>query len=1289
MAGQSDGSIIIDTELNTDGLKAGSSELLSAMKSLTDEVKKLGTLLKETFSKPLTPEVNTSDAEQRVAALEEQVRELQSLIDEANNGQSQQAAPGANLGDTVQRASSLQKQIEAVNASVEKLEPTFQRAMSGSASAMTTFDGRATALENKIAELREQLEAAGRQKIPTEDYQWLTTEIGKADKELERLIDRQAKMREMGVKENSRQWQSLQYDIDLARQKLETYKYDLQGLEYSGKAFVSGADTSQYQQLEATLSEASNRLAEMRSDTQQSASLMSRFAAAARRASENVGATARKVGGALVSALKAAGNSFLRIVSGGKSANRQLTSLISNAKKFALSMLGARGVYALLRKAVSAYMSENQELTNKLNACWSGIGNLLGPIIERLINLVATAVAYVTSFLRLFGVFGGKATKSAKQAAGAAKELKNQVASFDELNKMGEKDSGGGGGADDQTAGLPNVELPDWAKLMVDQIKAGDWAAAAMTLTDQLNGMVAGVDWVGIGSKIGYYLNGALTFLATVVQTFDWNGLGARLAEMVNNVITSVDWYNLGVLLAAKVTILFRTLGSFLENIDGAEVGTAFINVVNGWVASIAEAIKSVNWRTVGANLANGLKAAIEGISWNDIKQLLLAAIRAVFDAVVGFLETIGPEMIMEAVLALIAFLAGKVAIATLFAPIISAIGTALAGIIGSIVAAIAGWPALLIAAAAVAILALIAWMKNGGAEVVAGLLEGIGNAIKSVGAWLKAHLVDPIVNAVKSLFGIHSPSKVFAEIGGYLIQGLLQGIKNAWSAITGFFSKMLSSLANLISNAWTGIKNTASKAWTGIKNVVTGAWSGIKSGVSSAVSKVGSGVSSAWSNIKSWTSDKWKSIKGAVSGTWDSIKSGVSSSTKNVGSSISSTWNSVKSNTASVWNGVKATLSSSWNSLKAGATSAWNDMKNTVTNGWNNVKSNTTNTWNAVKSTLTSTWGNLKSGATSTWNTLKTTVTTGWNNIKSNTSSTWSSIKSSLTSTWSNLKSTASTSWASLKSTISTGWNNIKADTSSTWSSISSLLSSTWSSIQSTASSKWSSIKSSITNQGWYNVGSNICDGIARGIDNGWSWLSNKVSSLARSLLNKAKSALGIHSPSRVFRDQVGLNIGYGIGEGIEGSEVEVLKSVTSLADAIAEEANAGDFSIKGIVPTTEIDGALVNFTDKITDSFTAMLDRLQAIAERVTFAVPAVANGAVPYKVSSSSRASTAADTQLSTILELSDTVDERMADLSYKLSQLIAVVKALDLNIDIEALTKMITRQQRTNIRNFGGV
>ena len=57
------------------------------------------------------------------------------------------------------------------------------------------------------------------------------------------------------------------------------------------------------------------------------------------------------------------------------------------------------------------------------------------------------------------------------------------------------------------------------------------------------------------------------------------------------------------------------------------------------------------------------------------------------------------------------------------------------------------------------------------------------------------------------------------------------------------------------------------------------------------------------------------------------------------------------------------------------------------------------------------------------------------------------------------------------------------------------------------------------ITNIDFGSIGQNIIDGIWNGLSSGWSWLTDKVSSLADELFNAAKTTLGINSPSRKFK--------------------------------------------------------------------------------------------------------------------------------------------------------------------------
>lgn len=80
-------------------------------------------------------------------------------------------------------------------------------------------------------------------------------------------------------------------------------------------------------------------------------------------------------------------------------------------------------------------------------------------------------------------------------------------------------------------------------------------------------------------------------------------------------------------------------------------------------------------------------------------------------------------------------------------------------------------------------------------------------------------------------------------------------------------------------------------------------------------------------------------------------------------------------------------------------------------------------------------------------------------------------------------------------------------------------------------------------------DVGKNIVSGIWNGISSGWDWLKGKVADLANSLLDSAKSALGINSPSTKFRDQVGKWLMPGVAEGVEKTMPKTLKDMKAEA--------------------------------------------------------------------------------------------------------------------------------------------
>ena len=88
-------------------------------------------------------------------------------------------------------------------------------------------------------------------------------------------------------------------------------------------------------------------------------------------------------------------------------------------------------------------------------------------------------------------------------------------------------------------------------------------------------------------------------------------------------------------------------------------------------------------------------------------------------------------------------------------------------------------------------------------------------------------------------------------------------------------------------------------------------------------------------------------------------------------------------------------------------------------------------------------------------------------------------------------------------------------------------------------------------------SIGSNIVKGIWNGISSMVGWLVKKVGGFAKGVVDKFKSAFGIHSPSKLMRDMVGVYIGQGIGLGIMDSLSSVKKDINEFNDEVINGFN------------------------------------------------------------------------------------------------------------------------------------
>lgn len=85
--------------------------------------------------------------------------------------------------------------------------------------------------------------------------------------------------------------------------------------------------------------------------------------------------------------------------------------------------------------------------------------------------------------------------------------------------------------------------------------------------------------------------------------------------------------------------------------------------------------------------------------------------------------------------------------------------------------------------------------------------------------------------------------------------------------------------------------------------------------------------------------------------------------------------------------------------------------------------------------------------------------------------------------------------------------------------------------------------------------VGKNIVHGVWNGICNAAGWFKSQVRSFFSGIVDGVKDALGIHSPSRVFADEVGKWIPPGIGEGVSDQMPKLEKQTESEMQELAKK--------------------------------------------------------------------------------------------------------------------------------------
>lgn len=852
MAEHSDGSIVIDTELDQSGFEAGSKELLQAIQSLTSEIKQLNAQFGSAFA-------NTSkaadDSSSRVQQLEAQVTQLQSQVDGLNtaleNMENQMnSAEDSNLSgafDTTaakQSVSDLQKDLDSLTSDLSKLESSADKAMGVTTTPLERFNELADSMQQRIDDLSDKLEELADSQVPTDDYAWTTQEIQKAETELDKLMAKQDKMDATGVKHSSKAYQNLQYDIDQTKRKIEDLKATQQILTDNGEDFVSGADTEQYAQYSAQLEDVQAKYDDLCAEvdkffaknTSIFSALGKMIGSAFTAAKDTAVACIRRIAGEvkdlagrsvslLADQVKKAVSSFVGLNKGSKSANAGFGTSLKTILKYTF---GIRSLFVLVNKlraalvagfgnlaqyssstnkAISSITSALTQLKNSLASAFDPILQAAAPALTYLISKLVEAISYIGMFTAALSgqkVYK-KATsiqedyaKSLDKTSKSAKDAKRQLASFDELNVLSDKSTKKDDGSVDPSQMFEEVPIDTSVTDFVDRLKKafadGDFTGLGKIIGEKINAAFQSIkdfiDWDNVGGTITKWVNALCDTINSMVDTIDWDLIGSTFASGVNTIVntmhlllTGIDWENIGKAIATG-------LNAAIRDIDWAKLGQTLGEYFEAKLDVLHGVITNFNWRGLGAAIGTALTNTFAAIDWGKAGETLSSYVKGLLNTFSSAVENFDWRAFGDDIRK---FLAG-IDWGGVVSSAVEAIGAALGGISATIIGFIEKpWAD------------VVKWWKDTAYEdgqfTIQGLFEGIGKALSSVGTWIKKNIFDPFINGFKAAFGIHSPSTVMAEMGGYIMEGLKNGI-------TGGITAVVNAIKDLPGNIVTKLKS-------------------------------------------------------------------------------------------------------------------------------------------------------------------------------------------------------------------------------------------------------------------------------------------------------------------------------------------------------------------------------------------------------------------------------------------------------------------------------------------------
>lgn len=872
-----DGSINIDTRIDTDAFIQGVTKINESLKRLETSLNNLTVTIRKAFN---LPDINTEQVNNMNAAIEESEGKIQRAGEQISAALNQNAE--SNVTDIMHEEEATVKEAASnIQTSGEKIRQSLNHDVESTV---------ANAIREETDAIKEETDAVyeyvDQYKNVANEIEQMTTGTTGTNEQLARINELNAALKDM--QKNGMYFGDDEYDeayIELMQltNTVNNYRRELQETATSQDEFYDNLNNTlletrnnlaslsgrgmgfgneefdqayqEYVRANAALRDYRRELEETATVNENENAQTSRFS----RLLRDTGNSLNKLGVLAASGFKkmwsAARKAFNAITGGSKKSKKGIDLMntgigkaikkITRMAKTALFFRIFRTGFTNLRNYLGELLKSNELFTRSLAQTKGNLKTAFMPVYDAImpaINVMMAGLQKLAGYLaQITTTIFGKSIKSMQSEAKAldkvgnsAKEANKQLGKYDDLNVITKK-SDSSSGEEDIGSTYGNIETSGWLDNLLNEFKNGNYEQAGREIASKINNALQSIDWSSItetagkiGTHIAEFLNGgideldftrigktlgnglntAIEFALRFVEKFDFSRFGEQISNGINGTFNTVNWTKASVLITKGLDGIVKTLRKTVQGIDWENIGISAGTLINGLI----------------------------NVDWGEVGGLLSDTFIGLFDFIIGLLEEIDWEQLGADIVDFI--------IGIDWLTLLEKLGNAI----------ILYWKA--------CIKLQIGYFKEIGNFIINGLLQGIIDVITGIGTWLKEHVLNPIVNGVKSLFGIHSPSTVMAELGGYVIEGFLNGIESLVSSVKNKFEEIWNSIKsvfsisnvtthfNTVCNTIKGVfehipqwfKEKFTNAWENVKNVFSKGgkiFSGIKDGIADTFKKI------------------------------------------------------------------------------------------------------------------------------------------------------------------------------------------------------------------------------------------------------------------------------------------------------------------------------------------------------------------------------------------------------------------------------------------------------------------